>query len=87
MPRQLNLTGARASGRLLRATDSDSDGTCPGPAAAGPAAPRLSPAGQGSDFRLGQKMFPATTLPGGPAQHPSAETLARPGHRPGPIKY
>ena len=33
------------------------------------------------------KMFPATTRSRGPAQHPSAQTLARPGPRPAPNKY
>ena len=33
------------------------------------------------------KMFPATTRSRGPAQHPSAQTLARPGPGPAPDKF
>ena len=65
--------------RLLRATDSD--GTCWPPASTHRSSARPDKA------VTSDKLFPATTLPRGPAQHPSAKTLARPGHRPGPIKY
>ena len=65
--------------RLLRATDSD--GTCWPPASTHRGSARPDKA------VTSDKMFPAMTLPWGPAQHPSAKTLARPGHRPGPSKY
>jgi hypothetical protein len=65
--------------RLLRATDSD--GTCWPPASTHRGLARPDKA------VTSDKMFPATTLSRGPAQHPSAKTLARPGHRPGPSKY
>jgi hypothetical protein len=64
---------------LLRATDSD--GTCR------PLASTHYGSARPDKAVTSDKMFPATTLPRGPAQHPSAKTLARPGHRPGPIKY
>ena len=65
--------------RLLRAADSD--GTCWPPASAHRGSARPDQA------VTSDKMFPATTLPWDPAQHPSAKTLARPGHWPGPSKY
>ena len=69
----------RRTCRLLRATDSD--GTCQSPASTHHGSARPDKA------VTSDKMFPAMTLPWGPAQHPSAKTLARPGHRPGPPKY
>jgi hypothetical protein len=65
--------------RLLRATDSD--GTCRPPASIHHGSARPDKA------VTSDKMFPATTLPWGPGQHPSAKTLARPGHRPDSSKY
>ena len=69
----------RRTCRLLRATDSD--GTCRPPASTHHGSARPDKA------VTSDKTCPATTLPWGPAQHPSAKTLARPGHRPGPSKY
>jgi hypothetical protein len=69
----------RRTCRLLRATDSD--GTCRPPASTHHGSARQDKA------VTSDKMFPATTLPWDPAQHPSAKTLARPGHWPGPSKY
>ncbi len=63
----------RRTCRLLRATDSD--GTCRQPASTHRGSARPDKA------VTSDKMFPATTLPGGPAQHPNAKTLARPGHQ------